>query len=280
MNSGPPRDVCQGVQRTPPPQNPRTFLELRQWVPQEVGRRGEAKSKRAGIQFVLRAPGFPDSSPSNTTWLQMTENLVSSVCTRGERKYEVGGSGDHGHWGQPSNSLAFPAWPRDGFISSKHRALIQGRRKGKKEDSSPHCSCPLLSGEELLSQNPPFPSKALLMTPGRSRITWPAPATGKLDRQILSLSSLQRGDRQRRNKMAMHVEGAQLPGGRASSGQDWVGAQDQRSFLLGWSFSQRRIPQSFARVMAPAERTRALSRSLYSQEVFPLLPDARPQSQR
>lgn len=157
MNSkSPPRDVCQGVQRTPPPQNPRTFLELRQWVPQEVGRRGEAKSKRAGIQFVLRAPGFPDSSPSNTTWLQMTENLVSSVCTRGERKYEVGGSGDHGHWGQPSNSLAFPAWPRDGFISSKHRALIQGRRKGKKEDSSPHCSCPL-----FIRRGTAFPESAL-----------------------------------------------------------------------------------------------------------------------
>ena len=49
------------------------------------------------------------------------------------------------------NLLAFPAWTHDGFISSKHRALIQGRRKGEKEDSSPHCSCPLLSGEEMLS---------------------------------------------------------------------------------------------------------------------------------
>ena len=180
----------------------------------------------------------------------------------------------------PPNLLAFPAWPRDGFISSKHRALIQGRRKGKKEDSSPHCSCPLLSGEEMLSQNPPFPSKALLMTPGRSRITWPAPATGKIGQANTQLVQPPEGSRQRRNKMAMHVEGTQFPGGRASSGQDWVGAQDQRSFLLGWSFSPRRIPQSFARVMAPTERTRALSRSLYSQEVFPLLPDARSQSQR
>lgn len=32
----------------------------------------------------------------------------------------------------------------------------------------------------MLSQDPPFPSKALLMTPGRYRITWPAPAIGKI----------------------------------------------------------------------------------------------------
>lgn len=52
--------------------------------------------------------------------------------------------------------------------------------------------------------------------------------------------------------MGMNVERAELPDRRASSGGDWVGAHDQRSSLLGWSFSQCGIPQSFARVVAPS----------------------------
>ena len=61
--------------------------------------------------------------------------------------------------------------------------------------------------------------------------------------------------------MAMNVEGAQLPDGRASSGRDWVGAQDQRSFLLGCSFSHAEFLSLLPELWYLAERSRDLSRS-------------------
>lgn len=55
------------------------FLRLRHLPPLEVGRKGGTKKKKAGEQFVLRAPGLPDPPPPNSIWLQITEYLGSFV---------------------------------------------------------------------------------------------------------------------------------------------------------------------------------------------------------
>lgn len=61
-----------------------------------------------------------------------------------------------------ANLPASPSWLCNSFLRSKHRALLQGRKKGNWEESSCSCSCPLVPGKHCFPRNLPSPAKRCL----------------------------------------------------------------------------------------------------------------------
>lgn len=145
----------------------------------------------------MRAPELPDPSPPNTIWLQITENSVSFVYTKIQRKYEGVGSAVHCHWGQQLQ-ISWPYLRGCVMASSAPSTVPLFKAGGRGRGKTAHSSALVLFYQEgeCFPRNHRSPAKlclwleAVVESRGQHRVQ------GKLDRQTLSLSSLHRRDRQ------------------------------------------------------------------------------------
>lgn len=140
------------------PQNPGKFLELWHQVPLKR-EESMTENRRAGKQFVLRAPGFQITPHPTQSGCSYRESLL--ICSHKEWKRSLKVRALWLTLMGPTSAhlLPSPSWWCDGFVSSKHGGSFQGRKKGKRDESSPRCSCPLVPGKQCFPRNHPSPAK-------------------------------------------------------------------------------------------------------------------------